>query len=89
MQRTLTANAASHTLPSLPYSYDALDPYIDARTMEIHHTKHHKAYLVKLDDVLARYPALQSYTAHDLRVSTSWKSRKLTAPRFAIMPVDM
>jgi superoxide dismutase, Fe-Mn family len=35
---------ASFTLPQLPYSYDALEPHIDARTMEIHHTKHHQAY---------------------------------------------
>lgn len=48
----------SHTLPSLPYSYDALEPYIDARTMEIHHTKHHQAYVDKLNAALASYPDL-------------------------------
>lgn len=37
------------TLPELPYAYDALEPYIDARTMEIHHTKHHAAYVAKLN----------------------------------------
>lgn len=37
------------TLPSLPYAYDALEPYIDARTMEIHHTKHHAAYTNNLN----------------------------------------
>ncbi len=36
------------TFPELPYSYDALEPHIDARTMEIHYTKHHKAYFDKL-----------------------------------------
>jgi Fe-Mn family superoxide dismutase len=35
----------NHTLPTLPYSYDALEPHIDALTMEIHHSKHHQAYI--------------------------------------------
>ena len=42
----------THTLPALPYAYDALEPYIDARTMEIHHTKHHQAYVDKLNAAL-------------------------------------
>ena len=41
------------TLPALPYAYDALEPYIDAQTMTIHHTKHHNAYLTKLNDAIA------------------------------------
>lgn len=40
-------------LPKLPYSYDALEPHIDARTMEIHHTKHHNAYVTNLNAALA------------------------------------
>jgi len=41
-----------HKLPELPYSYDALDPYIDERTMELHHTKHHAAYISNLNAAL-------------------------------------
>ncbi|MGD8306419.1 MAG: superoxide dismutase [Ignavibacteria bacterium] len=40
-------------LPSLPYAYDALEPYVDKMTMEIHHTKHHNAYVSKLNDAVA------------------------------------
>ncbi|MEM0967126.1 MAG: superoxide dismutase [Verrucomicrobiota bacterium] len=42
----------SYTLPDLPYGYDALEPHIDARTMEIHHTKHHNTYVTKLNGAL-------------------------------------
>ncbi|MAI72670.1 MAG: superoxide dismutase [Mn] [Rhodopirellula sp.] len=41
------------TLPSLAYAYDALEPHIDARTMEIHHSKHHQAYINKVNDAIA------------------------------------
>ncbi len=43
-------------LPKLPYAYNALEPYIDAQTMEIHYTKHHQTYLNKLIDALSKYP---------------------------------
>ncbi len=42
-----------YTVPPLPYAFDALEPHIDARTMEIHHDKHHQAYVDKLNDALA------------------------------------
>jgi Fe-Mn family superoxide dismutase len=48
----------AHTLPALPYAYDALEPYIDARTMEIHHTKHHQAYITNLNAALDKHPEL-------------------------------
>ncbi|KAF0094540.1 MAG: superoxide dismutase Fe-Mn family [Puniceicoccaceae bacterium 5H] len=49
----------AYTLPQLPYAYDALEPHIDARTMEIHHTKHHNAYVTKVNAALegANVPA--------------------------------
>jgi Fe-Mn family superoxide dismutase len=43
----------AYTLPALPYAYDALEPYIDAQTMEIHHTKHHQAYVNNVNAALA------------------------------------
>ncbi len=42
-----------HTLPDLPYAFNALEPHIDARTMEIHHGKHHNAYVTKLNNAIA------------------------------------
>ena len=48
-----------YTLQPLPYSYDALEPYIDALTMEIHYTKHHQAYVDNLNKALQDYPELQ------------------------------
>jgi Fe-Mn family superoxide dismutase len=44
------------TLPKLPYDYKALEPYIDAQTMEIHHTKHHQAYVTNLNNAIAGKP---------------------------------
>ena len=45
-------------LPKLPYAYDALEPHIDARTMEIHHTKHHNAYITNLNGAVEKAPEL-------------------------------
>jgi len=50
----------AHQLPQLAYAFDALEPHIDARTMEIHHGKHHATYVTNLNAALEKYPALQS-----------------------------
>ena len=55
-----------YTLPKLPYSYDALEPYIDARTMEIHYTKHHQGYVDNLNKALLAYPDLNELDVVDL-----------------------
>src|SRR3979490_685108 len=56
----------AHTLPPLPYPFDALEPHIDARTMEIHPGKHHQAYVTNLNAALEKHPELQSKSAEDL-----------------------
>ena len=56
----------AHTLPELPYAYDALQPHVDAQTMEIHHTKHHNAYVTNLNNALADHAALQAKGIEDL-----------------------
>lgn len=55
-----------HTLPKLPYSFDALEPHIDAQTMEIHHDKHHAGYVDKLNTALEKYPDLQNKSVEEL-----------------------
>ena len=53
-------------LPKLNYSYDALEPFIDAQTMEVHHSKHHQGYTNKLNDALTDYPELAEKSAEDI-----------------------
>jgi superoxide dismutase, Fe-Mn family len=57
-----------HTLPDLPYAYDALEPHIDARTMENHHAHHHQFHVDRLNSALVQLPdpALKEKTAEDL-----------------------
>ena len=56
----------AHSLPPLPYAHDALEPHIDKQTMEIHHGKHHAAYVNNLNAALEKYPDLQSKSIEDL-----------------------
>ena len=58
--------AIIYELPKLPYAYDALEPYIDAKTMEIHYTKHHQGYVNKLNEALAKYPEWQAISLPEL-----------------------
>jgi superoxide dismutase, Fe-Mn family len=55
-----------YTLPPLPYDYKALEPYIDQKTMEIHYTKHHQAYVDKLNAAVEKYPDLQGRPIEEL-----------------------
>lgn len=55
-----------HELPALPYAPEALEPHIDARTMQIHHGKHHAAYVANLNKALEGHPDLQSKPVEDL-----------------------
>ena len=50
----------SYELPKLPYAYDALEPFIDAKTMEIHHSKHHQAYVTNLNAALEKHPEIKA-----------------------------
>ncbi|MCG8636587.1 MAG: superoxide dismutase [Desulfobacterales bacterium] len=56
----------THTLPSLGYDYDALEPFIDTKTMEIHHTKHHQTYVDKLNAALEGHESLAGLTVNEL-----------------------
>ena len=56
----------AYELPDLPYAYDALEPYIDARTMEIHHSKHHNAYVTNLNAALEGHDDLANQSIESL-----------------------
>jgi Fe-Mn family superoxide dismutase len=60
------ATTQPFTLPKLAYAYDALEPHIDAKTMEIHHTKHHQAYITNANNALKDQAALQGKSAEEL-----------------------
>src|SRR5213593_3193326 len=66
-QRTAKASLeARHVLPQLPYDFAALEPHIDAQTMQIHHGKHHQAYINNLNTALEKHPDLQSKSVEEL-----------------------
>ncbi|MFP6872165.1 MAG: superoxide dismutase [Verrucomicrobiales bacterium] len=56
----------AHQLPELPYAHNALEPHIDARTMEIHHGKHHNAYVTNLNNAIADNPELEDKSINEL-----------------------
>ncbi|HEY7192185.1 MAG TPA: superoxide dismutase [Gemmatimonadales bacterium] len=61
-----TATEARHTLPKLPYDFAALEPHIDAQTMQIHHDKHHQAYITNLNNAINKHPELATKSVEDL-----------------------
>ncbi|MBD2132317.1 superoxide dismutase [Sphaerospermopsis sp. FACHB-1094] len=63
---TSTPRTSTIELPPLPYAYDALEPHIDARTMQFHHDKHHAAYVNNLNKALDKYPELKNKTVEQL-----------------------
>jgi superoxide dismutase, Fe-Mn family len=74
--------APTFTLPSLPYAYDALEPYIDAETMHLHHDKHHQAYVNNLNAAVAGHPEFAGKTVDELVARLSeWPDSVRTAIR--------
>jgi len=69
-----------YTLPQLPYDYAALEPHIDARTMEIHHTKHHQTYVDKLNAALEGKDDLSSQSVDDLLRNFSKVPQEIQTP---------
>jgi superoxide dismutase, Fe-Mn family len=56
----------AHSVPPLPYDYNALEPHIDEQTMRIHHDKHHAAYVTNLNAAIEKHPELQNKSVEDL-----------------------
>ena len=78
-----------YTLPEMPYAYDALEPHIDARTMEIHHTKHHQKYTDGMNGALEKLsPELQSKDIADI-FQTSVMFLTILEGQLTSMVVDM
>ena len=71
----------AHTLPALPYDFAALEPHIDAQTMQIHHGKHHQAYVTNLNAALDKHPEL-----HAQEPRRSGEGRGQPCPRTSARP---
>lgn len=66
MSSDVSTQTYPFSLPPLPYAYDALEPYVDQQTMQIHHDKHHQTYVTKLNEALEKQPTLHSKTLTEL-----------------------
>ena len=66
----------AHAVPPLPYDYNALEPHIDEQTMEIHHGKHHQAYVTNLNAALEKHPELQQKSIEDLLKGINTRARR-------------
>ncbi len=66
-----------YELPKLPYEYDSLEPHIDKETMQIHHDKHHQAYVDKLNKALESHEELQTKTIHELMTNVESISEEI------------
>jgi Fe-Mn family superoxide dismutase len=78
--RSDAAMAQPFELPKLGYAYDALEPHIDARTMEIHHSKHHQAYITNANKALADQPQLRNLSAVQILKTLGTLPEGLRAP---------
>jgi len=65
-QRPAAGSQTRHTLPPLPYEFSALEPHIDAQTMQTHHGKHHQAYITNLNNALEKHPDLFTRSLDEL-----------------------
>ncbi|MGA9071493.1 MAG: superoxide dismutase [Terracidiphilus sp.] len=77
-----TPPTGAFTLPPLPYAYDALEPYIDAETMHLHHDKHHQSYVNNLNAAVAAHPELAGKSVEELVAKlNSWPEAARAAVR--------
>jgi len=71
MANIITEKGVAHELPALPYDFAALEPYIDAQTMQLHHDKHHGAYVSNLNAALDKHPEWKDRTVEELMRSVN------------------